>query len=581
MRQLVRKRKTDESKGKHRSLLFCGDILRKLNKYRQQGQLCDVVLKVGSCEFAAHRAVLSASCAFFEGLFASGLNEKEQYRIVLEELEEDIMEDLMTYLYTGEVDLTQTNVRNILQAANFLLLTKLKEMAACFMESEINILNCVDTFQFADFFDCLDLKTEALRLIHLHLDELSRSHDFRELSAAQISQVIRCKNFAARKEELIFEVLLKWLEGDRRKEKYLPDLFSYIQFNHMERDYISSRVADSEIIKRNAELSRIIRGLTFEENDNSTSHHWKKKHIKNTNNDFGFLLEVEEQDQLVYMPEQNKWYNNVFFNVEISDAAQVLSHEDKIYIISEFSDRFECFCVSSNSLTELVPPPHSVSDCGAVIFKGCVYLVGGQDFNSTAIVQMYDPDTGKWALKSPMNQARSSHRVVTDGELLFALGGYNEKCDTLDTVEYYNSSTNSWTLLPPMGTGRVLAEAVAIGGYLLVLKGADGLFNNLSSWLIYSISDSIWYDVSLEGMSLQEKGFTVLRVKSFKDQIYLFCWVRKSGEFCFVYTCDTSSEWKISQSVVMDLFVTVHGGAIHFNRNTQQQWSLLQHGNMP
>ena len=192
---------------------------------------------------------------------------------------------------------------------------------------------------------------------------------------------------------------------------------------------------------------------------------------------------------------------------------------------------------------------------------------------------MYDPDAGAWVLKSSMNQARNCHTVVTDGECLFALGGYDENSDALNTVECYKPSSNSWTLLPPMGTKRVFAEAAAIGGYLLVLNGEDGFFNNLSSWLIYSTSDDTWYGVSEEETKLQEKGITVLQVKSFEDQIYLFCWLENSGQFGFVYTCDTSSEWRISPSVVMDCSVTVRGGAIHFNRGAERHWSLLQNGN--
>ena len=194
-----------------------------------------------------------------------------------------------------------------MQAANFLLLTKLKESAGCFIESEINTLNFVETFQFAGFFDCLDLKTECLRLIHQHLDELSQSHDFSELSAAQISQVIKCKNFAPRKEELIFEILLKWVKGDKRKERCLADLFSHIHFDLMEKDYICSRVANSEVVKRNADLSCKIRSLALEENDNSGSHQWKKKYMNKKNKDQGFLLVAKDQDKLVFMPEKNKW----------------------------------------------------------------------------------------------------------------------------------------------------------------------------------------------------------------------------------------------------------------------------------
>ena len=577
MRHLVRKYKTEENKLKHQSMLFCSNVLRKINKYRQQSELCDVVLEVGSREFQAHRAVLSASCAFFEGLFSSEMKEKKQDRIKLEELEESVMEDLLNYLYTGEVNLTEDNARELLQAADFLLLTRLKEMAACFIESEMNLMNCVSVFQFADMFNCTDLKTEAMRLIHTHFEELSRTDDFYKLNTAQIREVISSENLVAEKEEFVFETLMRWVEEDVRREKDLFDLCLHIDLNLMESSYVHTQLAKNDMLKRNAELADLIKSFTGLELDNIPQQ-GKRKCVSKTNKEQGFFVEIEGHDQLVYMAEQNKWFNNMFLDVEISDAAKVLCHEDKIYILSEYSDIFECYCVTNNSFTELAPPPHSVSDYGAIVLNACVYLVGGQDCRSTASVQMYDPDIGVWSEKSPMNVARSCHTVVTDGCCLFAIGGCNEDCNALDSVECYNSSTNTWTLLSPMGAGRVLAEAVAIDGYLLVLEGADGHFNNVGSWLIHSNSDGTWYEVSDQGVQLQERGFTVLRVKRFGDQIYLFCWIKNSREFCFVYTSGTSPDWKISKSVGLSPmeFVTLHGGAIHFSREMQQLWSALQ-----
>ena len=46
-----------------------------MNQYRKQNHLCDVMLVVGEREFPAHRAILSASSRFFEGLFASQMKE--------------------------------------------------------------------------------------------------------------------------------------------------------------------------------------------------------------------------------------------------------------------------------------------------------------------------------------------------------------------------------------------------------------------------------------------------------------------------------------------------------------------------
>lgn len=49
------------------------DITRRafkvLDELRQQNQLCDVTIRVGSSDCVAHRAVLAATCPYFRGMF--------------------------------------------------------------------------------------------------------------------------------------------------------------------------------------------------------------------------------------------------------------------------------------------------------------------------------------------------------------------------------------------------------------------------------------------------------------------------------------------------------------------------------
>lgn len=47
---------------------------RKMNAFRKEGQLCDVVIKAEGREFLAHRVVLAASSDYFDAMFSSGVS---------------------------------------------------------------------------------------------------------------------------------------------------------------------------------------------------------------------------------------------------------------------------------------------------------------------------------------------------------------------------------------------------------------------------------------------------------------------------------------------------------------------------
>ena len=60
---------------------FFKEKMNIMNQYRKENHLCDVVLLIGDREFPAHRAILSASSKFFEGLFASHMKEATEQKV--------------------------------------------------------------------------------------------------------------------------------------------------------------------------------------------------------------------------------------------------------------------------------------------------------------------------------------------------------------------------------------------------------------------------------------------------------------------------------------------------------------------
>ena len=80
------------------SRTFCKDVTHKLNEYRQQNQMCDVILVAGEglnqLEFPAHRGVLSAGSLFFEGLFTSGMREEKEQKVKISQIQPSILEQI-------------------------------------------------------------------------------------------------------------------------------------------------------------------------------------------------------------------------------------------------------------------------------------------------------------------------------------------------------------------------------------------------------------------------------------------------------------------------------------------------------
>ncbi|KAK7479174.1 hypothetical protein BaRGS_00029615 [Batillaria attramentaria] len=115
------------SEGAHSQLCltrkeFTEKALDILNELRNQGQLCDAVIKVDGESFSVHRNILSASSAYFKALFTSKgfqpVPRQPVQEVEMVDVTKDIMRCLIDYAYSRQVLITEANVEQILHAAD-------------------------------------------------------------------------------------------------------------------------------------------------------------------------------------------------------------------------------------------------------------------------------------------------------------------------------------------------------------------------------------------------------------------------------------------------------------------------------
>ncbi|XP_048417242.1 telomere zinc finger-associated protein isoform X1 [Stegostoma tigrinum] len=91
-------------------------ILHALNKQREDGKFCDVTLDLGGHYLNAHRSILACCSNFFHNIYGAGTSAE----INLPDSCTGVLGLLFDFIYTGELQLTQTNVSEVLCAAELL-----------------------------------------------------------------------------------------------------------------------------------------------------------------------------------------------------------------------------------------------------------------------------------------------------------------------------------------------------------------------------------------------------------------------------------------------------------------------------
>ncbi len=113
-----------------------------LDNFRKNMAMCDVVLVAGELEISAHRMILAACSPYFYAMFTS-FEEKDKERVKIQGVEPSSLQILVSYVYTGQISISEDNVQTLLPAANLLQLTDVKEACSDFLKSQLHPSNCL------------------------------------------------------------------------------------------------------------------------------------------------------------------------------------------------------------------------------------------------------------------------------------------------------------------------------------------------------------------------------------------------------------------------------------------------------
>ena len=231
---------------------FCVELAKRLNILRRQDCLCDITLGTkDDKEFKAHRNILSAASPFFCKLNQSDMKENREGIVRFEEISGAVMEDVLEFIYTGNVEVTQENCKDLIAAANYLLIPGLKNLSWQFLEQQITKSNCISTFYFAEMYQCDELITNTRKFIHAYFASVAEMDEFLNLEAEEVERWISSDDISVAVEADVFKIVLKWIEQNKSERKAsFEQLFRHVRLAFLTRDFLLD-VVTNELVREN------------------------------------------------------------------------------------------------------------------------------------------------------------------------------------------------------------------------------------------------------------------------------------------------------------------------------------------
>ncbi|XP_025743277.1 kelch-like protein 8 isoform X4 [Callorhinus ursinus] len=477
---------------------FHGSLLR----FYENGELCDVTLKVGSKLISCHKLVLACVIPYFRAMFLSEMAEAKQTLIEIRDFDGDAIEDLVKFVYSSRLTLTVDNVQPLLYAA-CILQVELVARACCeYMKLHFHPSNCLAVRAFAESHNRIDLMDMADQYACEHFTEVVECEDFVRLPLLPVDFLMG----VVAKEQIV------------KQNLKCRDLLDEARNYHL---HLSSRaVPDFEYSIRTTPRKQTAGVLFCVGGRGGSGDPFRSIECYSINKNSWFfgpemnsrrrhvgVISVEGKVYAVgghdgnehlgsmemFDPLTNKWMMKASMNTKRRGIA-LASLGGPIYAIGGLDDNtcfndVERYDIESDQWSTVAPMNSPRGGVGSVALVNHVYAVGGNDgVASLSSVERYDPHLDKWIEVKEMGQRRAGNGVSELHGCLYVVGGFDDN-SPLSSVERYDPRNNRWDYVAALTTPRggvgiatVMGKIFAVGGhngnaYLNTVEAFDPVLN--------------------------------------------------------------------------------------------------------
>ncbi|XP_067048895.1 kelch-like protein 28 [Acropora muricata] len=478
-------------------------LLERVETQRRNDHFCDVTVLVKDKYFKAHKVLLAASSPFFRKLLSSGMKESNEdvIKIELDEATEDVMEDVLSYIYTGDVSITDKRAHNLIATADYLLLPGLKTLASNFIKKSLTPKNCIFNFYFAEKYDCKELKEKACEVVTSNFTVVMETEGFLRLQAKEVSDWISRDDIVVGAEEEVLHGIVKWVSFDKgEREAHFTELLHHICLQSIPGDFLLNEIVQEDLLSQNAEFAlKFVLDAMKLKSQNSTDGQVSKNYRKCLEAYKDGIFVCGGKKALAYFPTEDKW-------CKLRDAA----FDYQRHCLVQWKDKIHIFCEESNTVGESeVFRQHyqpNINSWGSIqsdqikfinsciILKGDLYVLSFTT-NSEHMIFSYDAKTNCWNDVDPPSAVQRYPCVVASDQHLYLIGGKSDNSFwSAPRSKRFDPTHKTWEDIANINEARHSAFGAAMNGQLYIAGGRKntGNLEVLSSCEMYSPLSNEW-----------------------------------------------------------------------------------------
>lgn len=160
-------------------------------------------------EIPAHRIIVATASNVLEKFINGTGSIGSTARITVTDISSKDFLEVLRYIYTDDINITETNALPILRVANYLYLPYLEELCVEMITSTMNIGNVCTLFENTYKLNSV-LGRKCIQLIQSKTELLMKNGSLTSIDQDALSEILKKDKLNIKKEKDIFEALLSW-----------------------------------------------------------------------------------------------------------------------------------------------------------------------------------------------------------------------------------------------------------------------------------------------------------------------------------------------------------------------------------
>jgi len=209
----------------------------------------DVVFKTSDGgTVGAHRLIVAAGSPVFRAMLYGNMRESSQKEIELPTTDTATLNKLLTFLYTGKVNVNSKCIIQILDAAHYLNIASLEEILVEFVKNSLDVMNVFFFVNIATHKTFSNqLLEHCLEFMYDRADEVVLNENFKKLSNEVI--LLLCKSSDLNIKELdLFLAIVEWYKHQYQvSETVVRSIFQEIRYPLIPKSDLVQRVRPTKM----------------------------------------------------------------------------------------------------------------------------------------------------------------------------------------------------------------------------------------------------------------------------------------------------------------------------------------------